>query len=64
MGKGFAGAVLHRLPKDLDFPQPKKGLTRCDWCRKDLPTDEVWECVGRLDHYLVCGECHQTAIVH
>jgi len=56
--------VLHRLPADLNFLKSKGGLNKCDWCGDYLPTDEVWECVGRLDHYLVCSKCHQQAIIH
>lgn len=43
--------VLHRLPLDRDFPVSSSTL-------------RVWECVGRLDHYLVCNKCHDEAIVH
>ena len=60
-------AELHRLPVEsgLDKPQPKGNLERCQWCGVPLdPTDKVWKCVGRLDHYLVCDGCHAEAIVH
>lgn len=56
--------VLHRLPANLDFPKPKGGLKKCDWCGDYLGLDTVWECVSRLDHCLVCDRCHRLAIVH
>ncbi len=59
-------AVLHRIPVSQgDIPQRALNLTKCQWCGKLLLWDDiVWECVGTLDHYLVCDECHKTAIVH
>ena len=57
--------VLERLPSDLDQPRDKGNITHCQWCGVPLDlTDKVWECTGRLDHYLVCDGCHEEAIVH
>jgi hypothetical protein len=48
-----------------DTPQKAGNLIKCEWCNKALkPEDTVWECVGNLDHYLVCNECHNQAIIH
>ena len=59
-------ATLHRIPvMQGDAPRKAENLIKCEWCGKALnPQDTIWECVGNLDHYLVCDECHQTAIVH
>lgn len=60
-------AELHRMSVESgkDIPIPKGRLTRCRWCGVPLdPTDKVWECVARLDHYLVCDGCHEEAIIH
>ncbi len=47
---------------EYDNPQPKGALTYCQWCGVPLdPTDEVWHCIGKLDHYLVCDGCHEEA---
>ncbi len=72
--------ILHRLPADLDQPKLRGNLDKCQWCGNNLVpssydggftreggiimTDIVFECVGRLDHYLVCPECHDKAIIH
>ena len=58
--------TLHRIPiTQGDISQKAGGLTHCQWCNAKLtPDTPVWEAVGRLDHYLVCEECHQAAIVH
>ena len=63
--KGTHTEILHRQPKDLDIAEPKGNLTHCQWCGVTLdPTSKVWHCVARLDHYLVCDDCHDQAIVH
>lgn len=57
--------ILHRLPQDLDKSEPKGNLTHCQWCGVPLDeTDKVYECVQRLDYYLVCDGCHEEAIIH
>ena len=59
-------AILHRIPvAQGDVLRKADNLTKCQWCNKELnPDDTVWECVGNLDHYLVCNDCHETAIIH
>jgi len=59
-------ATLHRIPvMQGDTPKKAKNLTKCQWCNKELkPEDTVWECVGNIDHYLVCDTCHELAIIH
>uniref|UniRef100_A0A6M3KB53 Uncharacterized protein n=1 Tax=viral metagenome TaxID=1070528 RepID=A0A6M3KB53_9ZZZZ len=59
-------AVLHRIPvMQGDAPQLAENLPSCQWCKKELqPNDTVWECVGNINHYLVCDQCHVSAIVH
>ena len=59
-------ATLHRIPvMQGDVPQKAGNLDKCQWCNKALkPQDTIWECVGNLDHYFVCDECHQQAIIH
>jgi len=57
--------ILHRKPADIDQPETKGNLTHCQWSGVPLdPTDEVWDCVARTDHYLVCDGCHEEAIIH
>ncbi len=59
--------LLHRMPIESgkDVSQPKGNIDRCQWCGVSLDkTDKVWECVGKLDHYLVCDGCHEEAIIH
>lgn len=70
-------AILHRIPvmqgdapvtdtrRSMPLFSTAGNLTNCQWCGKELQyKDTVWECVGNLDHYLVCDECHQQAIIH
>lgn len=59
-------AILHRIPvMQGDTPRKAGCLTKCEWCNKPLyPEDTIWECVGNLDHYLVCDKCHEQAIIH
>ncbi len=57
--------TLHRQPKDLDTAGMANNLQKCQWCNKVLdPIDRVWHCVARLDHYLICDDCHEKAIIH
>ena len=57
--------VLHRKEVAIDAAEPKGALTRCQWCGVPLdPTDKVWECMSRCDHYLVCDGCHEEARFH
>ena len=57
--------TLHRKPADEDVPGMAQSLGKCQWCNKALDRiDKVWHCIARLDHYLVCDDCHEKAIIH
>ena len=61
-------ATLHRIPVmqgDVEGTFKAGNLLKCQWCNKEVqPEDTMWECVGNLDHFLVCDDCHESAIIH